>query len=280
MILQWNEQEIKKHCDYWRLGEINDIIGQFQDDFVEMVAKKLVIARDYKNILLRVVGKSMVTCSEILCLVTYGFPDGALSLARNLYEQSVALHFLELHRENDDFDEYVYDYFIDEDIQRLKGLLYDAQYYSQDKDEEERVKRNISILRKNAHHKGKNTFWWTGVSTLKDVAHKNMENTSNPIFSKYLAELHLVYMRSCLSLHANGYGNYLRLWVDNVNGEVNTAPQTNGHEISLYLAISSLIIIIGATCLEFNMDYTAYKNELNDLLLFYRKAMGSEYAHA
>lgn len=279
MTLQWNEQEIKKHCERWRITELNNIISLFEDDFAESVHQKLVLSQDYKNIILRIVGKSVVTCSEILCLVTYGFPDGALSLARNLYEQSIILHFFERHHKDDDFEKYIHDYFIDSDIQRLKALLYDAEHFSQDNAEADKIKNKIKILREQAYQKGKGDYWWMGSSSFTGVVDANMQNLNNG-FSKLLAEFHLLYKRACLSLHANGYGNVLRLGVENHNGTVNTAPQTNGHEIPLLLAVGSLVFIIGTACMEFDLDYEKYKQQLNDLLLFYRKAMRSDYANA
>ena len=80
----------------WRLEELDTLIDEFDSNLAGAVKKlELKESNDYQNLVLRVAGKSIVTFREILTLSAYGYPDGALSLARNLYEQFITLYFFE-----------------------------------------------------------------------------------------------------------------------------------------------------------------------------------------
>ena len=65
---------------------------------------------------------------EIIHLSAFGYPDGALSLARNIYEHVIILAFFENHKSDNDFGNYVDDYYVDYDIQRNKALQQSALY--------------------------------------------------------------------------------------------------------------------------------------------------------
>ena len=78
------------HIEKWKLNELVGVVDEFDSTICDKVNEsKLKFSHDYKNLLFFMAGKSVVTTKEILCLVQCGYPEGALSLARNLYEQSV-----------------------------------------------------------------------------------------------------------------------------------------------------------------------------------------------
>lgn len=85
-------QEI--HIQRLRLSELDDSLSCFEDILADKISKKYQSARDYPNILIHLAGKTLWTFREIICLCSFGFPEGALSLARNIYEQSITLAFL------------------------------------------------------------------------------------------------------------------------------------------------------------------------------------------
>ena len=280
MTLDWGSDNLKEHIERWKLTELESVIDSFEDDFEKKVNRKLTVSDDYKNILLHITGKSIVTAHEIICLVIYGYPDGALSLARNLYEQFVTVSFFERHRDDDDFDCYVTDFYTDYDIQRYKAFLFDAKYYSHNSCELQKTNTELDDLRRKSHHNGRGDFWWTGLNTFKEVVIDNIEKEDNETLRSFLAELHLIYMRASMSLHSGCFGNSNRLGVSRNFTGIDTSPQQNGHEMSLYLATCSLIMIIGSVCKEFGIDYSTYKEKLNELMLYYGKALRKEYANA
>lgn len=280
MTLNWKRAELRKHAERWRLIELESVVESFEEKIREEVDHKLDISCDYKNILLRITGKSIVTIREIMCLVSYGYPDGALSLARNLYEQFVTICFFERHRNDSDFDNYVTDFYNDYNIQRYKALLFDEQYYTHNSCGQQKIEKELDELKKESHHKVNGDFWWTGLKSLKNVAVKNIEIEENETLRTFLAELHLLYKRASMSLHSGCFGDSNRLGIPQSFDGIDTSPQQNGHEMALYLSVCSSIMIIGSVCREFGLDYSAYKERLNELMFFYRKIMGSEVAHA
>ena len=78
----------------WRLAELELTVAQFDIAIGDVVSNGTIEEKqDYINIILRTAGKSIVTMREIVCLSKNGFPDGALSLARNIYEQMIIIMF-------------------------------------------------------------------------------------------------------------------------------------------------------------------------------------------
>ena len=80
--------------DVWKL----DCLKELLDSFDSAVSKTVAICDikldyDLTNVVLFSAGKSIVTLREILTLCYHGYPDGALSLSRNLYEQFIILYF-------------------------------------------------------------------------------------------------------------------------------------------------------------------------------------------
>ena len=67
-----------EHANRWRLEELLGIIGSFEDKLAEEIKEQgMVVAQDYRNILLRFAAKSIVSTREICILCDHGYPDGA-----------------------------------------------------------------------------------------------------------------------------------------------------------------------------------------------------------
>ena len=59
------------------------------------------------NLVLNCTGKSLLTLRELILLCKNGFPDGALGLARNLFEQFIIISVFEAQCEGVDRDRMV-----------------------------------------------------------------------------------------------------------------------------------------------------------------------------
>ena len=136
----------------WQLDEFMGVIDEFEDAVADTVNHKLYPGNSYQMILLHIIGKVLLTSREVLSLCALGYPDGGLSLARNIYEQMVAVSFFEIHRNDGDFQDYVADYFSSYEIQRKKILRAFERFLPEDEtekvcNENERIKdkgkRNI-----------------------------------------------------------------------------------------------------------------------------------------
>jgi hypothetical protein len=120
----------------WRLQELNDVLSKFEDDIRSSIThNNIMYANDYKNILLRTAGKTIVTTREILVLCSSGYPDGAMILARNLYEQYILLCFFQLqmhHANQDEFRKIIEDYYLSSRLKDLEGRKYEKEYVLQE----------------------------------------------------------------------------------------------------------------------------------------------------
>ncbi len=254
----------------WKLDDLDLIVDSVESYIVDAVqAQHIKTGNDYLNILLFAFGKSITTMREIICLTTFGFPDGALSLARNVYEQFIAVSFFEKHRQDSDFQNYVDDYHLDYNIQRNKALRYEATHFGNSAGLEE-IECETKKAENASHHRiTKQDFWWTGKGSFAKVVEDVQNSETDPVIKTFLARLHFAYKRACASIHASCLGNVLRLGVDSNFIGIDNSPKTNGHEFPLYLATCAFILIVSVTCKELQLDDKYMNKELNDLAAFY-----------
>ena len=71
----------------WKLNDFMEIIDGFEDVLADTTHHKMYVGNNYQTLLLHLAGKSILTSREIITLCALGYPDGALSLGRNLYER-------------------------------------------------------------------------------------------------------------------------------------------------------------------------------------------------
>lgn len=254
----------------WKLDELSLIVDSIESYVLDaMQAQHIKTGNNYLNILLFAFGKSITTMREIVCLSTFGFPEGALSLARNMYEQFIVVSFFEKHRQDSDFQNYVDDYYLDYNIQRNKALRYEATHFSNSA--ELKKIESETITARNASHREitRQDFWWTGKGTFANVVEDVQNSETDSAIKTFLARLHFAYKRACASIHASCLGNVLRLGVDSNYIGIDNSPKTNGHELPLYLATCAFILIVSITCKELQLDDKYMNKELNDLAAFY-----------
>lgn len=257
----------------WRLEELDAIIDEF-DAAIEAAIKKIgpKEAHDYLNVILGASGKSIVTFREIVILSAFGYPDGALSLARNLYEQFILLSFFESKQEDHDFQTYIEDYFLHDEIQRLRALKFEARACRDNTDDVTRIDNELLVIGKKAHHEVKaNDYWWSGFQSFAAiydyVCNKNLSETG---LKRWIGVLHFLYKRACISLHASALGNTIRLGDSKDSNVIDTSPRLEGMNIPLQLATVSFIFIVGITCRELNIDFNLFQDRLNELAIFYQ----------
>lgn len=81
--------------DKWKLEELDRIIIECNNFFADMIQiKRVPIDKKFENIVINTSGKSLLTLRETVILCSAGYPDGALNLSRNLYEQFIIMSFL------------------------------------------------------------------------------------------------------------------------------------------------------------------------------------------
>lgn len=264
---------IQTNCSLdWKLNVLDKIIDSMEDEIELAITQKQILTdRNYANIILRIAGKSVVNMREIICLSTYGYPDGALSIARNLYEQVIILAFFENHKNDKDFNNYIEDYYTDYDIQRNKALQYKAENCLQDSQTQSALKAELKQLKKAAHHSVFGDYWWSGNSKFAQLVKIAIASVPEEKGQKFLHELHLVYKRACMSIHSNCIGNTLRLGINPDFVGIDTSPTTKGHSLPLWFATTSFDYIMGVTYTLLGLDYQKNCQDLNNLVLFFRE---------
>lgn len=262
------------HIKKWKLNELVQIVDEFDSAIGDKVNEsKLKFFHDYKSLLFFMAGKSVLTTKEILCLVQCGYPEGALSLARNLYEQFVIAEFFHTHKADGNFQDYIDDFFADYEIQRNKLLAFSAEYAENNIEKKQQAEQSIAEIRANAHSKKKGTYWWADKDTFSNMAIDLIKRQTNPVFRKFMAMYHTIYKRACVALHANCAGNILRLDDDSEFLGVDNRPRENGHSMPLLLGVYSFLSVTGIVCEEFEIDHADWKLRLNDLLICYKSLL-------
>lgn len=254
--------------DKWKLDAFMKIVDSFEDAFADAVHHKAYIDSNYLTILLHTVGKSLVTVREILTLCAHGYPDGALSLGRNLYEQMIIVSFFEIHKNDADFQGYIDDFFLSYDVQRNRCLRDINRYVPDDNIDD--LNAEWESLKKQTKRKLSGDYWWTGHSSFSEVVKHVMENQTDKPLHRFLGVHYMRYKRACISLHAGCMGNSIRIGNDTGSNIVDTAPAIYGQSTPLTYAVVSLIAIIGIVCANFQIDSSEYLKPLNELAIFYQ----------
>lgn len=256
----------------WRLEELEKIIDSMEDEIEEAIThQNLQTDHNYTNIVLRTAGKSIVGMRGIIRLSAFGYPDGALSLARNIYEHVIVLAFFESHKHDKDFDDYIDDYYIDYDIQRNKALRYESENCTHDVEKLTALKNEFNRLKQTAHHRVDGDYWWSGSSSFKQLVEAAIASVPVEQGKQFLNGLHFAYKRACVSIHSSCIGNTLRLGADPDFARIDTSPTIKGHSLPLWFATISFVYIMGVTYALLNLDYKGHDQDLNDLALFFHQ---------
>lgn len=264
-----------EHVNRWRLTELLDILGIFEDNLAEAIKEQgIVIAQDYRNILLRFAAKSIVSTREICILCDHGYPDGALGISRSLYEHFIFIAFFASKRSDPDFDVYVNDYFLDSEIQICK--LVEVQKSQMTAEEAAEIATRKANAKAAASRDTRPLCWWTGLSNFQSVVEYVHNQPITSGLENLSIRLQALYKLACSVLHSNCFGNQIRLGLDDSFAGIDTSPLTSGHEFSLEFTATTLIFIIGAVCTEFGLDHKPYTERLNDLAAFYKNTIATD----
>lgn len=89
----------------YKLCELEEILQEIENVVQNAIQRENIkTANDNLNFLLHTLGKSIVTIREIIILCRAGYPDGALSLSRNIFEQFVHVAYIEGQEKSEELD--------------------------------------------------------------------------------------------------------------------------------------------------------------------------------
>lgn len=268
-----DQEKLKKK---YKLLEFNELLNKCEEKICNQISKyKIMESIDNHNFLLYTIGKSFVTTRELIVLCWAGYPDGALSLARNIFEQFIIVAYVEDKRKMQGFGDLLERYNDDYLVQRAKALKFESQYVNINMRNTKNYEASIQKIKtkyKIDHRLG--DYWWTeekGMNFGKICDYVAKENESMETFIRLMQ---LIYKRACLSLHSSCMGNRIRLGSD-ISG-IDMGPWGNGQENALFLTASSLIYIVGTTFSCLNIDDKSELGLLNDLAGYYRSMLNEE----
>ena len=254
--------------ELWKLDIFMKAVDEFEDKLADKTHHQMQVSNDYKTILLHIAGKSILTTREILTLCAHGYPNGALSLGRNLYEQMMIVAFFEMHKNDTNFQEYIDDFFLSYEVQRNRCLHAISKYIPEGNNGD--IDTEYEKLKKRAHHKIRMDYWWADCDSFSKLVSSVMEEQDEEKMKQFLGVHYARYKKACVTLHAGCMGNTNRIGNNTGFGIVDTSVTVHGHSTPLIYATISLISIIGFVCSLFEIDSTEHLKQLNELAVFYQ----------
>lgn len=269
--------DAKEQVEIWHLDQLNRLVNNFEADVSDRVnAGCFKVQQDYMMIVLHIIRKTILDLREIHCLCVNGYPDGAMAIARNLYEQFIDLAFFESHRQDVNWNNYIEDYCLNYELKRLKALRKEREYYAEKSDrnqvddqELQKICAELRQCKKQAHAKTGKDYWWTGENRSFAEMQKNIRNNVDQGCQGILCMQEMLYQLSCASLHSGASGNFKRLGDDPSQGWLDASPRHEGHAAVLTFAITSFIYIAGVGCKHLQIDPKPYIPVLNELMKGY-----------
>lgn len=235
--------------DKWDLKYYTGIVDACEDVIAEE-ATRWKTADDINYYFLSTYAKAILTTREALCLLNNGYPDGALSRAREVYEQMVLAFYI-----SDNYsDELIKRYFADYELKIYKNrkLLYEKLRKIMDvgkekyQDLENECQQKINKL-KHQYGKINGDYWW--VINEKISSFNDIQNCVG------VGLLLILYKRACISTHSGALSDIALLGRDNKEGSLLRADKTKkGFEIPLLLLFESFNILTQIVFRHFNLS--------------------------
>lgn len=265
-----NEMTQEKIILKFHIDELEECIDLIEDEIANKINNGNYKTEDsYINIVLRCTAKSILTLRELILLCKNGFPDGALGLSRNLFEQFVIISIFETECKGAVRDEMAAKYCADYDVQRYKNLKVMYEYAgkvveAQDCDKE------IAKLKSQFSVKRFSNYWWCGQTSFTKTCEYIIE-CADENYKTMVRNLHISYKRACLALHANSFGNINR--ISDCSADIDLSPLDEGQEYALDLAVKSFIMVVMVLYRELGLNSERVNKKLNELALFYQNAI-------
>lgn len=261
----------------WKLDVWMERINSVEDKVAD-IAEKRKTAADIENILIRNYARIVLCLKEVITLLLNGYPDGALCIARTVYELDIITEFIYKMHQKGDSTELIERYFADHNVKAYRNLKNLHEDVSNTSETPEIWKSKAKVFEshlqdiKKKYGSLKGEYWWANIC---------FEGKS-PSFAKIdelVNEDHLLrtlYKRACIGIHASAMGTSALLGRDNENGNMIYTSQTDeGFEAPLLLGMISHDRFVEVLCdywkwekdlLMCNMDSTYQEYLINSLI--------------
>ena len=145
-----------------------------------------------------------MTLRELILLCKNGFPDGALGLARNLFEQFIIISVFEAQCEGVDRDRMVEKYYADYNVQRYKNLKTMCRYAGQTEKMQDYENELAKLWKQFSVSKLKD-YWWSGHYSFTDMCEYVIEHTDGN-YKTMVINLYLLRCNNWNGLYGNRQG--------------------------------------------------------------------------
>lgn len=250
----------------YKLDLFNTLLNDIEQNIWETVSeRKIVSGGNIEYILTVTLGKCITIAREISILCEKGFPDGAMALSRNLYEQFITIAYIE--NCVADKEQLLKRYWDSIIIQELKCKQFEAENLLGSAEIVSQCEREIAEYKEKYKLEKYNDYWWTGKSNFYEMykAVLPLDEEMKPIIQ--LA--HNLYKRACVTIHASGLGNISRIGGEHGYDVIDMGPWEKGQESVLYITTFTLSYIVGCTFFCFGIKYENINKRVNELMIYY-----------
>lgn len=256
----------EKIVEKWNLRDWWNRVDAVEDVIAEIAETKQSIG-DINQLLLFNYGRVVLCLKEILTLLMHGYPDGALSIARTVYEIMILTKFIYQKYEENNNTDLIELYFGDHNVKAYKPLLKLHKWmYSSNPNMVgvkwmiDNLKKEINILRKK-YGKIDSQYWWAQKEFDKRVSFKMIDAAVNDE-----TFIRILYERACIGIHASSMGSAALLGRENQLGNIiYTTPTECGFEAPLLLGMVSHDMLVEILCKHWGLDVDALLSDMNDL---------------
>lgn len=233
---------------------------------VASIAEQKKSAHDIDNILIRNYGRIALCLREVLVLLCHGYPDGALSIARTVYEINILTQFIYSKFIEGNSQELIERYFADHNVKAYRNLKRLHEDISQTPDVpklwKEKAKDFDGKLKelKSQYGKINEEYWWANICF-------NGKRTTFSMIDEEVNEdylLRMIYKRACIGIHASAMGAFALLGRENGDGNIIYTSQTDkGFESPLLLGMISHDCFVEILCDYWKIDKTQLICDMN-----------------
>lgn len=243
---------------HWKLDDWMKRIEKVEDIFAPIIESKKT-GYDIDNVLIYNYAKIVLCLREILTLLKHGFPDGALSIARTVYEYDILTEFIYSKYKENGASKLLECYFVDHNVKAYKCLKELHEEISKIPKTSKEFKNMVSNLemelqKLKAQYGRLNGQYWWAKSEFNDKL-PTFSMIDNLVNDDFL--LRIIYKRACISVHASAIGSSALLGRSNEDGNMIYTTQTNeGFEAALLLGMIShdRIVEIMCDCWKINVE--------------------------
>lgn len=263
------QQTIRKE---YKLDDLFNLVFAIEKKILSRVKDASLLGKkDNIDLLAPALAASITAIREIICLCEYGFPDGALIIARNVYEQSIICSFIEGTSDSECRAELLKKYFLDYEVTRLRYIREQAIRFNNKAKVEEYDKK---VCDYNEKYKNTYTYWWSGKRSFREIVDEVISRRDGCYGLSQ--NMHMEYKLASIKIHSSSFSN--RMNIGSSCHGIDMRARATGQENALFLATSSLIPLVRYTYIELGIEDENAIAELNRLGIYYLQMLLDENA--